>query len=513
MGKLDALTFEVVEPRGYHLGGVWRRHKATRDMRRRIERAERQLTPLFEALVEASDPTENEAYRFEVKFGPQSTPWRKKRQVLGGRSVVDLRIHLPTVVQFLADDTALQATLRRWIAVAIQDELSELTTVQTLRDPVPDVPLLALSCVPRRGAAGRWHPDADVDAYARAASALGDLALPLLAERQVLSSWPTLELLPSSHTARVVPRQWDRAYAVPAAGASLMEPESLAARVATDFREALKLRDSHHSHSLGALADALGEHWRQAHYSMSLTTAPLRRDGHPHKLYVEFASNPTGGRFRPVVEAPGGRSSAAWQSTFGDAEDFVGLEPGVGYRWLADGRVQVNASTIRPARQVFDLLTDVSASGPNSTEPEGDYWSLLQDARAAATDDSIAAAGSALSTLVAGLTPASMLAFGQWWAQCDAALYQQPLLEAATEAIGFVSPDVFDDVRGWVILHGREVFNSIAHSPRSLSELDLVHLDQVEDAVGDLKLVYEQTLGSEFPDRLPSEPTGAATTC
>ncbi len=502
MEKFDGLSLRLAEPRGFQFGGTWRRYRQVRELRRRVERSERRLEAILHDFVDGA-ASGDEAYRFEIEFTSSVAPWRRRRNVYAGRVVHELTLYVPRAVQFHADEADLEDTLRRWLAVAIQEEFPELAGVEALREPVRVVPLLELSCVKRAGRAGRRDPD--VDAYVLAAGVLCDLARPLLAQRPAGSSWPVLELMPTGDVLGMEARQWGRAYAVPAAGASALEPEALADRVAGDFQEALRLRGLEGGGDLDALAAALGDHWRAESYALSLSTSVLRRSGHDQRLLLEFVSGPRGSKIRPVVKTAEGATRGDWQHADGGSEGFLELEPGVGYSWLADGRVLLNAPMMRPARQRWNPTAKESRPPVAPVATETDCWALVGLAREAADDPSLAAIGDSLLAHLAELPASSLREFALVWARWDEQLCQRPILEAATAVLGFVSDDVFDDVRGWVILQGAHTFNAVVTTSDVLRARQFEDLDQVEDVVSNIQELSRQVLGGDFLDGLLEE--------
>ncbi|MET9634223.1 DUF4240 domain-containing protein [Lentzea sp. NPDC006480] len=103
------------------------------------------------------------------------------------------------------------------------------------------------------------------------------------------------------------------------------------------------------------------------------------------------------------------------------------------------------------------------------------FWTLIADARAQVTDpsdsDAVAAAASAL---LATRPPAEIVAAQQVLWDLLALSYRNPLWAAAYLINGGCSDDGFDYFRGWLVVQGREVFESALSDPDSLASLPAV---------------------------------------
>jgi hypothetical protein len=64
-----------------------------------------------------------------------------------------------------------------------------------------------------------------------------------------------------------------------------------------------------------------------------------------------------------------------------------------------------------------------------------------------------------------------LLGFRDRWDEADGRLFTWPLWDASCLLLGWVSDDFFDDVRAWIIGHGRDVVDRIVADPDNLVEL------------------------------------------
>jgi hypothetical protein len=66
---------------------------------------------------------------------------------------------------------------------------------------------------------------------------------------------------------------------------------------------------------------------------------------------------------------------------------------------------------------------------------------------------------------------AELLGFQDRWDEVDARAFTWPVWDAACLLLGFVSDDFFDDVRAWIISHGRTTVDRVVADPETLVEL------------------------------------------
>lgn len=69
------------------------------------------------------------------------------------------------------------------------------------------------------------------------------------------------------------------------------------------------------------------------------------------------------------------------------------------------------------------------------------------------------------------LLRADLLSFRDCWEEADTRAFTWPVWDASCLLLGWVSDDVFGDVRAWIISHGRAVLDRIAADPDNLLEL------------------------------------------
>jgi hypothetical protein len=64
-----------------------------------------------------------------------------------------------------------------------------------------------------------------------------------------------------------------------------------------------------------------------------------------------------------------------------------------------------------------------------------------------------------------------LLEFRDRWNEADDRVFTWPLWDAACLLLGWVSDDFFDDVRAWIISHGRAAVDRVVAEPDSLVDL------------------------------------------
>lgn len=491
MNKFDGLILDSVEPRGVQRDGIWRRYRGQRGNRLRLERCIERLGTLFAGMIEEADSPAKQAYRFEIEFLGSSTAWRKRLRNYSGRRVVELRLTIPHAVQFIEDAQQLETVLRRWLVVAIMDKLPELPT-ESFREPLPLVPLLLLS------SSISDRPDQDELRYARVARLLADLSSPLLIEQPTLSSWPVLQLAASRQASSLRTGPLGLVFSAPVGGASVLSPQALVGRVSHDFQSALNRRAAMEgAYGLEALADRLRVFWQHADHELLLSTSIVRREGGAERLRLEYREDLEGERLRPVVESGEETVCGPWQKARGGIEAFSHLEPNVNYRWRSDGHLEVNTIMLKPSRRVFDMTANLGSDYATTVNSESDGWALIAVAHESAAGDSILAIGEALCDQAAHLSRSSLRTFGRCWANWKRQLNQESVRETASATLGFVSSDVADDLHGWIILQGQDVFSRVCKMPSELDGQQFAGLDDVEDVIANLVQLSQSILKGE----------------
>ncbi|MEV6239503.1 DUF4240 domain-containing protein [Lentzea sp. NPDC051838] len=119
------------------------------------------------------------------------------------------------------------------------------------------------------------------------------------------------------------------------------------------------------------------------------------------------------------------------------------------------------------------------------------FWTLIADARAQVTDPSDSdAVAAAASSLLASRPPADIVAAQQVLWDLLTRSYQNPLWAAAYLINGGCSDDGFDYFRGWLLMQGQAVYESVLADPDSLASLPAV----IEAAESGMEFECELTL-------------------
>jgi uncharacterized protein DUF4240 len=139
-----------------------------------------------------------------------------------------------------------------------------------------------------------------------------------------------------------------------------------------------------------------------------------------------------------------------------------------------------------------------------------DFWAVIDRATADRPGSPDEVAKRAVADLGAR-DPDEIVAWGRHLDKVMAASAKEDLWAAAYLINGGCSEDGFDNFRGWLIAHGREVVAKAVQQPDSLAELPTVVAAAASGAVFEAEEVlsiaakaYEQATGSELP---PSDVT------
>ena len=249
-----------------------------------------------------------------VSFEEAPLPWfATKTRADGWISAATIAVP-PRAIE-IEEDEQVGAMLRRFVKVALTDmhkvDLTALPLDHQTRVPLSTIRAIP-GCGPKRG---RWSADRDVDAFAKAALVVADLAGDALAEMHLTAWWPMLDLLP------VVKRQFGspylsddgRLYSVPVQpGFHRLDPVPRGEFVLGAFGAGLE-----------ALGSALGEDWgwvrsrladavREAGFVCSALSEPLPLSDGARRCYVEYRADPDGPAVRLHVRAEDLDRSSEW---------------------------------------------------------------------------------------------------------------------------------------------------------------------------------------------------------
>jgi hypothetical protein len=132
-----------------------------------------------------------------------------------------------------------------------------------------------------------------------------------------------------------------------------------------------------------------------------------------------------------------------------------------------------------------------------------DYWALVDQARAGVNDPSdIEAVAARLVDVLVELGPERIVAADEEFQTLSAAGYNWSLWGAAYLIKGGASDDAFDYFRGWLIGHGRQVFEAALADPDSLA--DVVTVDDADEAecealLGAARDAYRRATSADLP--------------
>lgn len=343
------LFVEPVVGQGRHdqASQSWRKARGQRELSRRLDSLEAELGDLGSELASALS---TKTCRVDIAFQRAAVPWRHKLH--REECHLEVRVFLAPV-NLLLTDSQLASVVRRTVIAAVMESGAVAGPLDAPRC-VP-TPLLQLGAVPSEGIGDRWSSSADLDAYAKAARLIGDLAEPWLVKQELMSAWPMLDLVPKRACTQIVARRDSRAYEVPLALKFAQLPASVRAEtVLDDLQVALRLRAAEQSSDWGRQIEALSTQIEVAGFEQHLLTSKLRRPHSPSWLRIEYEADPDGGRCRMVVGGSQQDVHSEWIPVGAGAASVVHLEPGVGYGWMPDGRAWVAPRRGRSRRTVFD---------------------------------------------------------------------------------------------------------------------------------------------------------------
>lgn len=141
----------------------------------------------------------------------------------------------------------------------------------------------------------------------------------------------------------------------------------------------------------------------------------------------------------------------------------------------------------------------------------GELWDVIGQARATGT--SCAECARALERILSELPSAEIEAFARDQEDLMRTSYRWDLWGAAFVINGGCSDDGFDYFRGWLMLQGRDVWESALLEPESLARVSFEGDAECEDALYSAGKAYESVAGSHLTstgDHLPDAPSGTA---
>jgi hypothetical protein len=125
---------------------------------------------------------------------------------------------------------------------------------------------------------------------------------------------------------------------------------------------------------------------------------------------------------------------------------------------------------------------------------EDRFWSLIESARPARS------VSTALTVALKKLSAAEIIGFENTFRRKLADAYVFPLLAANFVIGSYVSDDVFEDFRAWLISQGRQRFKAALSDPESICDwLDRKDVDRV-DMVGESMLFIAQNAYKPYGD-------------
>jgi hypothetical protein len=278
-------------------------------------------------------------------FGQSPRPWQLRQ---GGETRgVGIEIVLPFDCAARCDPEQVHSLFARSLALVLSESYPELPALSALDVPPVAVDLVYLSGMPHCGGLSpKWAKNSDVDAFAKAARLVGDLARPSLLAGGFRGPWPMMELLP------------DRSGG---AGPELIHdgrscvvdlPRGFSSRPAGERAEYTL---SAYLVALGLLASSMGEDWSAA---LEALEAAVRRTGFRYdwrsktlitgetRSWAEYAADPDGGRLRMAVRDGTDELRSPWLPYGLGAQDAITITPIQDLEWRRD--------TLRMRLQEFD---------------------------------------------------------------------------------------------------------------------------------------------------------------
>lgn len=141
----------------------------------------------------------------------------------------------------------------------------------------------------------------------------------------------------------------------------------------------------------------------------------------------------------------------------------------------------------------------------------GEFWDVIDQARTRGKTCAVSARD--LELTLSKLPSTQIEAFARDQEALMRDSYRWDLWGAAFVINGGCSDDGFDYFRGWLMLQGRDVWESALRDPESLAGVSFEGDAECEDALYAVGKAYEQVAGRTIPssrDQLPREPTGTA---
>jgi len=130
---------------------------------------------------------------------------------------------------------------------------------------------------------------------------------------------------------------------------------------------------------------------------------------------------------------------------------------------------------------------------------ESEFWDIVQSAGSPDRVDPVEQCEAITNTL-SGSSKEHLLGFANLHLALLGQLYTLPILKACYAVIGYVSDDVFEDFRNWIILNGKERFEATVADPEVIASYAKVR-DPVEEICGEpLLYVCENSWDGDVED-------------
>lgn len=135
------------------------------------------------------------------------------------------------------------------------------------------------------------------------------------------------------------------------------------------------------------------------------------------------------------------------------------------------------------------------------------FWDILDSSREG-TDGDLEAQSANLVALLDALPVEEVVAFDARFVEANLALYTWDIAGAGTVLLGWMSDDVFTDLRTWVVARGRAVHERVLADPDSLVDVDVEDLEAVglaEELAYAAHGAYESRTGRALLDDHPEQ--------
>lgn len=146
---------------------------------------------------------------------------------------------------------------------------------------------------------------------------------------------------------------------------------------------------------------------------------------------------------------------------------------------------------------------------------EREFWAVVEGCRAD-SGGGFAEQVRLLHERLSALAPEEILSFSGHWYEANEKAFTWPVWDAACLLLGWVGDDSFMDFRGWLISHGRTVFERVVADPDSIADLADDRDNALSEDAEELGPiagyeVYQEVAGQDPPRSQPQgrlDPTG-----